>query len=149
MDALTSNAPPREYADGKMLAAKDGGIGFITFNQPEKRNAMSVEMWQGLAEILDDFREDAAVRVVIMTGAGGKAFVSGADISQFEKRRANADAQEEYARLTSGGRAPCRPTCASPRRTASSAFRPRASASPTPSTACARSSSWSDPRTRA
>ena len=83
MDALTSNAPPREYADGKMLAAKDGGIGFITFNQPEKRNAMSVEMWQGLAEILDDFREDAAVRVVIMTGAGGKAFVSGADISQF------------------------------------------------------------------
>ena len=105
MDALTSNAPPREYADGKMLAAKDGGIGFITFNQPEKRNAMSVEMWQGLAEILDDFREDAAVRVVIMTGAGGKAFVSGADISQFEKRRANADAQEEYARLTSGGRA--------------------------------------------
>jgi enoyl-CoA hydratase/carnithine racemase len=105
MDTLAGNAPPREYADGKMLAVKDGGIGFITFNQPEKRNAMSVEMWQGLAEILDDFREDAAVRVVIMTGAGGKAFVSGADISQFEKRRANADAQEEYARLTSGGRA--------------------------------------------
>jgi enoyl-CoA hydratase len=104
MDTLAGNAPPREYADGKMLAAKDGGIGFVTFNQPEKRNAMSVEMWQGLAEILDDFREDPAVRVVIMTGAGGKAFVSGADISQFEKRRANADAQEEYARLTSGGR---------------------------------------------
>jgi len=105
MDTLAGNAPPREYADGKMLAVKDGGIGFITFNQPEKRNSMSVEMWQGLAEILDDFREDSGVRVVIMNGAGGKAFVSGADISQFEKRRANADAQEEYARLTSGGRA--------------------------------------------
>ena len=105
MDTLAGNAPPREYADGKMLAAKDGGIGFITFNQPEKRNAMSVEMWQGLAEILDDFRDDPGVRVVIMTGAGGKAFVSGADISQFEKRRANADAQDEYARLTSAGRA--------------------------------------------
>ena len=105
MDTLAGNAPPREYADGKMLAVKDGGIGFITFNQPEKRNAMSVEMWQGLAEILDDFREDSGVRVVIMNGAGGKAFVSGADISQFEKRRANADAQEEYAQLTSGGRA--------------------------------------------
>jgi enoyl-CoA hydratase len=104
MDSLTGNAPPREYAGGKMLAAKDGGIGFITFNQPEKRNAMSVEMWQGLAEILDDFSADAAVRVVIMTGAGDKAFVSGADISQFEKQRANADAQEEYARVTSGGR---------------------------------------------
>jgi len=105
MDTIAGTAPLREYADGKMLAAKDGGIGFITFNQPEKRNAMSVEMWQGLAEILDDFRDDPAVRVVIMTGAGGKAFVSGADISQFEKRRANADAQEEYSRLTSGGRA--------------------------------------------
>jgi enoyl-CoA hydratase len=105
MDTLAGTAPLREYADGKMLAAKDGGIGFITFNQPEKRNAMSVEMWQGLAEILEDFHDDPAVRVVIMTGAGGKAFVSGADISQFEKRRANADAQEEYARLTSGGRA--------------------------------------------
>jgi enoyl-CoA hydratase/carnithine racemase len=105
MDTLAGTAPPREYADGKMLAAKDGGIGFITFNQPEKRNAMSVEMWQGLAEILEDFHDDPAVRVVIMAGAGGKAFVSGADISQFEKRRANADAQEEYARLTSGGRA--------------------------------------------
>ena len=105
MDTLAGTAPLREYADGKMLAAKDGGIGFITFNQPERRNAMSVEMWQGLEEILDDFRDDPTVRVVIMTGAGGKAFVSGADISQFEKRRANADAQEEYARLTSGGRA--------------------------------------------
>ena len=105
MDALTGTAPPREYAGGKMLAAKEGGIGFVTFNQPEKRNAMSVEMWQGLAEILADFREDSGVRVVIMTGAGGKAFVSGADSSQFEKRRANADAQEEYARLTNDGRA--------------------------------------------
>ena len=75
MDTLAGNAPLREYADGKMLAAKDGGIGFVTFNQPEKRNAMSVEMWQGLAEILDDFRDDPAVRVVIMTGAGGQAFV--------------------------------------------------------------------------
>src|ERR1700730_10751639 len=105
MDALTSNAPPREYADGKMLAAKDGGIGFITFNQPEKRNAMSVEMWQGLAAILDDFVADDGVRVAVMSGAGGRAFVSGADISQFEKRRANADAQAEYAALTGAGRA--------------------------------------------
>jgi enoyl-CoA hydratase len=105
MDAPTAKTPPREYADGKMLAAKEDGIGFITFNQPEKRNAMSVEMWQGLADILDDFTADDGVRVVIMTGAGGKAFVSGADISQFEKRRANADAQAEYAAATGGGRA--------------------------------------------
>src|SRR5262249_58202776 len=62
MDALTGNAPPREYAGGKMLSVKEGGIGFITFNQPEKRNAMSVEMWQGM---------EAIRRRVPTQGAGG------------------------------------------------------------------------------
>ena len=74
-----------------MLAAKDDGVGLVTFNQPEKRNAMSIEMWAGLGEILDEFREDSSIRVVILTGAGSKAFVSGADISQFEKNRSNAE----------------------------------------------------------
>ncbi|MDE2005637.1 MAG: enoyl-CoA hydratase/isomerase family protein [Rhodospirillales bacterium] len=95
----------REFAGGKMLAARDGGVGLVTFNQPEKRNAMSIEMWEGLGAILDEFAADDGVRVVVLTGAGGKAFVSGADISQFEKNRANADAQVEYDRLTSAGRA--------------------------------------------
>jgi enoyl-CoA hydratase/carnithine racemase len=95
----------KDHAGGKMLSAKDDGVGLITFNQPEKRNAMSVEMWQGLGAILDEFAEDHAVRVVVLTGAGNKAFVSGADISQFEKQRSNADAQKEYERLTSAGRA--------------------------------------------
>jgi enoyl-CoA hydratase/carnithine racemase len=94
----------KQYAGGKMLAAKEDGVGLITFNQPEKRNAISVEMWQGLGDILDEFAEDHSVRVVVLTGAGNKAFVSGADISQFEKQRSNADAQKEYARLTSAGR---------------------------------------------
>ena len=93
------------YADGKMLAQRQDGVGIITFNQPEKRNAMSVEMWTGMGEILDAFAADDSVRVVVLTGAGEKAFVSGADISQFEKQRANADAQQEYDRLTSAGRA--------------------------------------------
>jgi enoyl-CoA hydratase len=104
MDAMLNGGALVEYAGGKMLAAKEDGIGLITFNQPEKRNAMSVEMWQGLAEILDAFADDSSIRVVILTGAGTKAFVSGADISQFEKHRANADAQQEYDRMTSVGR---------------------------------------------
>ncbi len=94
-----------KYADGKMLAETEDGVGLITFNQPEKRNAMSVDMWHGLVEILDVFAADDKVRAVVLTGAGSKAFVSGADISQFEKQRANADAQLEYDRLTSAGRA--------------------------------------------
>src|ERR1700760_3166555 len=95
----------REYAGGKMLAAKDDGVGLVTFNQLEKRNAMSLEMWTGMAEILDEFAEDASVRVVVLTGAGNKAFVSGADISQFEKNRSNAEAQQEYERQAGEGRA--------------------------------------------
>lgn len=98
-------APTRDYAGGKMLSAKGDGVGLVTFNQPEKRNAMSVEMWEGLGQILDDFADDDTVRVVVLAGAGTKAFVSGADISQFEKQRSNADAQREYDRLTSAGRA--------------------------------------------
>jgi enoyl-CoA hydratase len=101
---LPDNAETREFAGGKMLAAKDDGVGLITFNQPEKRNAMSMEMWTGLGDILDEFAEDSSVSVVIMTGAGNKAFVSGADISQFEKNRNNANAQEEYDRATGVGR---------------------------------------------
>ena len=94
-----------EYAEGRMLAEAEDGVGLITFNQPQKRNAMSVGMWEGLAQILDEFERDAAIRVVVLTGAGSKAFVSGADISQFEQQRGNADAQAEYDRLTSAGRA--------------------------------------------
>ncbi len=93
------------YASGKMLATVRDGVGLITFNQPEKRNAMSVEMWDGLAAILDAWERAPAVKVVVLTGAGDKAFVSGADISQFERRRNNADAQGGYDRLTSAGRA--------------------------------------------
>ena len=104
MDAIVNGGVSVEYAGGKMLAAKEDGVGLITFNQPEKRNAMSVEMWVGLGEILDEFAEDSSVRVVILTGAGSKAFVSGADISQFDKLRSNADAQQEYERMTSVGR---------------------------------------------
>ncbi len=93
-----------EFADGKILAEIKDGVGRITFNQPEKRNAMSVTMWDGMAHALDVFEKDVAVRCVVLTGAGDKAFVSGADISQFDKLRSDADAQREYSKQTAGGR---------------------------------------------
>lgn len=92
-------------ATEKMIARKGAGIGWIVFNQPQKRNAVSVEMWQAIETIAADFAADDAVRVVVITGAGEKACVSGADISQFEKLRADADAQAEYDRMTAPGRA--------------------------------------------
>jgi enoyl-CoA hydratase len=93
-----------EYADGKILAEVRDGVGRITFNQPEKRNAMSISMWDGMASALEVFEHDANVRCVVLTGAGDKAFVSGADISQFEKNRSDADAQREYGKKTGHGR---------------------------------------------
>jgi enoyl-CoA hydratase/carnithine racemase len=90
------------YADGKILLSVIDGTGLITFNNPEKRNAMSLEMWQGLVSALVALRDDPDVRVVIMLGAGDRAFVSGADVSQFEKTRHNAEASEEYSRRSAG-----------------------------------------------
>jgi enoyl-CoA hydratase/carnithine racemase len=101
---LATETSPREYAGGKMLASSRDGIGVVTFNQPAKHNAVSVEMWGGLSQILDEFAADDSVRVVVLTGAGNRAFVSGADISQFEKQRSNADAQRAYDQQTSVGR---------------------------------------------
>ncbi|ULK96414.1 enoyl-CoA hydratase [Bradyrhizobium sp. I71] len=93
------------YADGKILKHSADGVGVVTFNNPDKRNAMSLEMWEGFGEALAALRDDDTVRVVILRGAGGKAFVSGADISQFEKVRHNAAASEEYARRSAAQRA--------------------------------------------
>src|SRR5712692_9033033 len=73
----------------KLLLQKDGPIGWIIFNQPEKRNAVSLEMWQLMPEYVHDLATDDAIRVVILRGAGDQAFVAGADISQFKERRRN------------------------------------------------------------
>src|SRR5262245_857838 len=80
----------------KMLSRKEGGVGYVIFNNPERLNAVSLEMWAATARILEDFAKDDNIRVVVLTGAGGKAFVSGADISKFESERASADASKVY-----------------------------------------------------
>jgi enoyl-CoA hydratase len=95
----------KSFADGKILKSIAEGVGIVTFNNPEKRNAMSLEMWEGVGQALIELREDDNVRVVILTGAGDKAFMSGADISQFEKNRSDAKANEEYNRRSEAQRA--------------------------------------------
>jgi enoyl-CoA hydratase/carnithine racemase len=95
----------KSFADGKILQSITDGIGIVTFNNPEKRNAMSLDMWEGLGSALIELRDNPDVRVVIMVGAGDKAFVSGADISQFEKTRHNAAASEEYSKRSAAQRA--------------------------------------------
>ena len=101
----TEKSTEKSLADGKILQSVSDGVGVITFNNPEKRNAMSLEMWEGLGSALIELRDNPDIRVVIMVGAGDKAFVSGADISQFEKTRHNAQASEEYSRRSEAQRA--------------------------------------------
>src|ERR1700761_6392839 len=100
-----AKSPDKSHADGKILQRVADGVGVVTFNNPEKRNAMSLEMWEGFGQALTDLRDNPDVRVVILTGAGEKAFVSGADISQFEKSRHNAEASEQYSKKSAAQRA--------------------------------------------
>jgi enoyl-CoA hydratase len=93
-----------EHAGGKILAETRGNIGVLTFNHPERRNAMTLEMWDGLSAALSAFRADPAVHVVVLRGAGGKAFVSGGDISQYAEHRTDAAATRAYTERTAKGR---------------------------------------------
>lgn len=84
----------------KMLARKDGSIGWMTFNNPARRNALSYEMRLAILQILEDFEKDDSIRVIVMHGAGDKSFVAGADISQFDSMRATPEQQAEYERVS-------------------------------------------------
>jgi enoyl-CoA hydratase/carnithine racemase len=87
----------------KLIAETEGAIGWITFNNPAKHNAVSKDMWDGLADAIDAFNADDAVRVIVLKGAGDKAFVAGADISKFEDERASEAAIEAYAESVTRG----------------------------------------------
>lgn len=82
-----------------MIAEIDGAIGWVIFNKPARRNAVSLDMWAAIPEIIDQFEQDSAVRVVVLKGAGDQAFVSGADISEFEQQRASRDGNTNYDRV--------------------------------------------------
>ncbi|NQV57473.1 MAG: enoyl-CoA hydratase/isomerase family protein [Rhodospirillales bacterium] len=86
----------------KILTEVADGIGWLIFNNPEKHNAISLDMATRAAEVVTEFTNDDAVRVIVLKGAGGKAFVSGADISEFAKQRSNADVADNYERTSTG-----------------------------------------------
>ncbi|MDA8126967.1 MAG: enoyl-CoA hydratase [Deltaproteobacteria bacterium] len=80
----------------KVCTRTDGAVATVIFNNPERRNAMSLAMWLATAEALEKLAADPAVRVVVLTGAGDRAFVSGADISEFESERGKFEAIAAY-----------------------------------------------------
>ncbi len=102
---MTSSTAPTTYLDAdalgttRMRAEAGDGIGWLIFDNPARLNAMSTEMNRAIPIIVDAFAADPDIRVVVMKGTGGKAFVSGADISEFAENRTAADARAEYDRI--------------------------------------------------
>ena len=88
-----------QLSTDKMIARSEGAIAWMIFNNPQRRNALSMEMQEAIPQILGEFARDGAVRIVVMAGAGDRAFVSGADISEFQERRSSPEAIKAYDRL--------------------------------------------------
>jgi enoyl-CoA hydratase/carnithine racemase len=85
--------------EARIDARKDGAIGWLIFSNPARRNAVSLGMWEAIPRVLEDFGADPQIRVVVLAGAGDKAFVSGADISQFESQRSTPEAVQRYEEI--------------------------------------------------
>lgn len=84
----------------QLIVTKENGVGTIRFDNQARRNAMTFEMWEGLGIVVEDFNADPDVRVIVVSGEGGKAFCAGADISQFAEKRSSEDAVAVYNATT-------------------------------------------------
>ena len=93
---MNQPVPPIQTLTDKLIAKVEGPVGWIIFNNPERHNATSFEMWQALPIVLDAYVKDPAVRVIVIRGVGEKAFSAGADISQFKEKRSSTEAANLY-----------------------------------------------------
>jgi len=84
---MENTAPTSEH----VLVARDGAIVTLSFNRPEARNAMTWEMYQRLYDVCEEVDADDSIRVLVLKGAGGKAFVAGTDIGQFTEFKSGED----------------------------------------------------------
>ena len=80
----------------ELITRIEGAVASVIFSNPPKMNAMSYDMWRAVPKVFAELDADPAVRVIVCAGDGDKAFISGADISQFEKLRGTVEAQVEY-----------------------------------------------------
>ncbi len=84
----------------ELEVTQDGAVLHVLFNRPEARNAMTFAMYEGLVEACDRADEDESVRVMVLRGAGGRAFVAGTDISQFQEFTSGEDGIAYEERIT-------------------------------------------------
>ena len=81
---------------GQLIVSKKGAVGTVVFSNPTKMNAMTFDMWMGVPKALKEFEADPEIRVIVLKGDGEKAFISGADISQFEDLRSTPEGHQAY-----------------------------------------------------
>ncbi len=81
----------------KIIVRKEGAIGHLIFNNPDKLNAISLDMWEGMGTAVQQLEADPEVKVIVVSGQGEKAFIAGADVSKYEDERMGENAQEHYA----------------------------------------------------
>ncbi|RTZ39144.1 enoyl-CoA hydratase [Candidimonas sp. SYP-B2681] len=87
-----------------LFSCPENEIGYLVFDNPARHNAMSLPLWEAAERSLLEFESDPKVKAVVMRGAGEKAFVSGADISEFDTARANAKQASQYAAVSNRAR---------------------------------------------
>ncbi len=100
MSSVPVSAPDAYQSPTERLKAwVDGPVLHLSFNNPAKHNAISVDMWEAVPLLLDQAEKDESIRMVVFSGQGPKAFASGADISQFEDMRAAREAVKSYEHM--------------------------------------------------
>jgi len=101
---------------GELIVKRDGRVASLVFSNVAKHNAVTYDMWRALPLALRDLDADPEIRVIIVTGAGEEAFISGADISEFASHRGSGSAREAYNEAVEAGyramAAPLTPTIA-------------------------------------
>lgn len=91
MPDAASDAPIK-----RLIVEKDGPVGRIKMDNQTRRNAMTLGMWEQMGEAMTDFASDDDIRVIVLSGEGGKSFCAGADISEFEKNRSSEEGVKLY-----------------------------------------------------
>ena len=99
---MTTQQVLQDEITDKLLVRRTGHSAEIVFNNPDRHNAMSLDMWQGLSRALEVLGSDDDVRSIVLTGAGSRAFISGANISQFDKLRSSSADVHAYEEISEG-----------------------------------------------
>lgn len=92
-------------SEGKLRVERAHAVGTLIFDNPTKRNAIGADMWRAIPTAMSAFDADPEIRCVVLRGQGELAFAAGADISEFEKRRASAQAVKDYESLVDAAHA--------------------------------------------